>query len=106
MASTTSGLAGVAAAWSRYVRSILASSRDLFDIEPVAVIAVILTDPDEFLAVLGAPGRDIVQGAVIVGKNFQHLAFLHTLEKLGRLQQVHGTNPVDQGRRGIGLTFG
>ena len=39
----------------------------LLNVKFVAVVAGIFTDAHKFLPVLGAPGRDVFQGAIVIG---------------------------------------
>jgi hypothetical protein len=76
---------------------------NLFDVKFVDVILLVFADAHEFLAVLGAPGRNVLQGPVIVGENLQNLPLMQISQELSGLQQVHGTDPVYQVGSGVGF---
>jgi hypothetical protein len=76
---------------------------NLADVQLEDFVAVFLTESQEFLAVLFAPGRDVLQGPVIIRNNLQDLPLMQILQVLSRFQKMHGADPIYQVRSGIGL---
>jgi hypothetical protein len=63
------------------------------------VTLIVFLNADKFLTALSTPGRDVLQGAVIVGQHFQYLPLLKTPEPFARLQKMKGTHATYQVQR-------
>jgi hypothetical protein len=66
----------------------------LLDIELVAVL--VLLHAQEFLAALVAPGRNILQSTVIIGKDFKYLPLFKARQFLPRFQEVERAHAADK----------